>query len=146
MVIGDHFPRGGGPQRRYRYRQGIVGSLLPVFPVCSSRTRAASLGCTSSTRSPAAISCWASRRPSPGAPSTAHVRSGQACAQPTSSSACAGQARTRILPSGSSAAPSLPGYGFSAAPGAVGWDPGRTAHAWAELMSRLGYTRYVGGR
>jgi hypothetical protein len=38
---------------------------------------------------------------------------------------------------------SLPGYGFSAAAGSVGWDPGRTAHAWAELMNRLGYTRYV---
>jgi pimeloyl-ACP methyl ester carboxylesterase len=39
--------------------------------------------------------------------------------------------------------PSLPGYGFSAAPQSPGWDPGRTARAWAELMSRLGYTRYV---
>src|SRR5271169_2378775 len=39
--------------------------------------------------------------------------------------------------------PSLPGYGFSAAPASVGWDPGRTARAWAELMRRLGYTRYV---
>jgi pimeloyl-ACP methyl ester carboxylesterase len=39
--------------------------------------------------------------------------------------------------------PSLPGYGFSAAPGSVGWDPGRTARAWAELMNRIGYTRYV---
>jgi pimeloyl-ACP methyl ester carboxylesterase len=39
--------------------------------------------------------------------------------------------------------PSLPGYGFSAAPGSLGWDPGRTARAWAELMNRLGYTRYV---
>ena len=39
--------------------------------------------------------------------------------------------------------PSLPGYGFSAEPTEVGWDPGRTAHAWAELMRRLGYTRYV---
>jgi len=39
--------------------------------------------------------------------------------------------------------PSLPGYGFSAAPASVGWDPGRTARAWAELMHRLGYTRYV---
>jgi pimeloyl-ACP methyl ester carboxylesterase len=39
--------------------------------------------------------------------------------------------------------PSLPGFGFSAAPASVGWDPGRTARAWAELMSRLGYTRYV---
>ena len=40
-------------------------------------------------------------------------------------------------------APSLPGYGFSAEPTEVGWDPGRTAGAWAELMKRLGYTRYV---
>ena len=39
--------------------------------------------------------------------------------------------------------PSLPGYGFSAEPAEVGWDPGRIAHAWAELMRRLGYTRYV---
>src|ERR1700722_17218590 len=39
--------------------------------------------------------------------------------------------------------PSLPGYGFSAAPAQTGWDPGRVARAWAELMSRLGYTRYV---
>jgi pimeloyl-ACP methyl ester carboxylesterase len=39
--------------------------------------------------------------------------------------------------------PSLPGYGFSAVPTSVGWDPGRVAQAWAELMNRLGYTRYV---
>jgi pimeloyl-ACP methyl ester carboxylesterase len=39
--------------------------------------------------------------------------------------------------------PSLPGYGFSAGPDEVGWDPGRIARAWAELMRRLGYTRYV---
>ena len=39
--------------------------------------------------------------------------------------------------------PSLPGYGFSAEPAEVGWDPGRVARAWAELMRRLGYTRYV---
>jgi len=39
--------------------------------------------------------------------------------------------------------PSLPGYGFSGEPTEVGWDPGRVAHAWAELMRRLGYTRYV---
>jgi len=39
--------------------------------------------------------------------------------------------------------PSLPGYGFSAAPAEAGWDPGRIAQAWAELMRRLGYTRYV---
>jgi pimeloyl-ACP methyl ester carboxylesterase len=40
--------------------------------------------------------------------------------------------------------PSLPGYGFSAEPAEVGWDPGRIARAWAVLMDRLGYTRYVG--
>jgi pimeloyl-ACP methyl ester carboxylesterase len=39
--------------------------------------------------------------------------------------------------------PSLPGYGFSAEPAEVGWDPGRIARAWAELMNRLGYARYV---
>src|ERR671937_526485 len=39
--------------------------------------------------------------------------------------------------------PSLPGYGFSGEPVEVGWDLGRTASAWAELMHRLGYTRYV---
>ena len=39
--------------------------------------------------------------------------------------------------------PSLPGYGFSGEPTEVGWDPGRVARAWAELMRRLGYIRYV---
>jgi pimeloyl-ACP methyl ester carboxylesterase len=39
--------------------------------------------------------------------------------------------------------PSLPGYGFSGEPTEVGWDLGRTARAWAELMHRLGYPRYV---
>jgi pimeloyl-ACP methyl ester carboxylesterase len=39
--------------------------------------------------------------------------------------------------------PSLPGYGFSAEPAETGWDPGRIARAWAQLMDRLGYTRYV---
>jgi pimeloyl-ACP methyl ester carboxylesterase len=39
--------------------------------------------------------------------------------------------------------PSLPGYGFSGEPSELGWDSGRIAHAWAELMKRLGYTRYV---
>ncbi|GLS29208.1 Pimeloyl-ACP methyl ester carboxylesterase [Mesorhizobium albiziae] len=39
--------------------------------------------------------------------------------------------------------PSLPGYGFSGKPAAVGWNPPRIAKAWAVLMQRLGYTRYV---
>jgi pimeloyl-ACP methyl ester carboxylesterase len=39
--------------------------------------------------------------------------------------------------------PSLPGFGFSDEPKEIGWDPGRIARAWAELMNRLGYTRYV---
>ena len=39
--------------------------------------------------------------------------------------------------------PSLPGFGFSAEPAEVGWDPGRIGRAWAELMRRLGYDRYV---
>jgi pimeloyl-ACP methyl ester carboxylesterase len=39
--------------------------------------------------------------------------------------------------------PSLPGYGFSSEPTEIGWDVGRVGVAWAELMRRLGYTRYV---
>ncbi|RDJ10471.1 epoxide hydrolase family protein [Rhizobium grahamii] len=39
--------------------------------------------------------------------------------------------------------PSLPGHGFSGKPTKTGWDPIRIAHAWIELMDRLGYTRYV---
>jgi pimeloyl-ACP methyl ester carboxylesterase len=39
--------------------------------------------------------------------------------------------------------PSLPGYGFSAKPTDSGWNPERIARAWAQLMTRLGYTRYV---
>ena len=37
----------------------------------------------------------------------------------------------------------MPGYGFSGKPTDTGWDPDRIARAWAELMKRLGYTRYV---
>ena len=39
--------------------------------------------------------------------------------------------------------PSLPGFGFSGRPTSSGWDPDRIALTWAELMKRLGYTRYV---
>jgi pimeloyl-ACP methyl ester carboxylesterase len=39
--------------------------------------------------------------------------------------------------------PSLPGYGFSGEPTDLGWNVGRVAQAWAELMHRLDYTRYV---
>ena len=39
--------------------------------------------------------------------------------------------------------PSMPGYGFSAKPTGTGWNPERIARAWAELMKRIGYTRYV---
>jgi pimeloyl-ACP methyl ester carboxylesterase len=39
--------------------------------------------------------------------------------------------------------PSMPGYGFSGKPTSPGWGPERMARAWAELMKRLGYTRYV---
>jgi pimeloyl-ACP methyl ester carboxylesterase len=55
---------------------------------------------------------------------------------PTAHGGSAGDAFDLVLPS-------LPGYGFSAEPAEVGWDPGRIARAWAELMRRLGYTRYV---
>lgn len=39
--------------------------------------------------------------------------------------------------------PSIPGYGFSGKPTERGWDPIRIAHAWIELMKRLGYSKYV---
>ena len=39
--------------------------------------------------------------------------------------------------------PSMPGYGFSEKPASAGWGPERMGRAWAELMKRLGYTRYV---
>jgi pimeloyl-ACP methyl ester carboxylesterase len=39
--------------------------------------------------------------------------------------------------------PSMPGYGFSGKPTSTGWGPERMARAWAELMQRLGYDRYV---
>jgi pimeloyl-ACP methyl ester carboxylesterase len=55
---------------------------------------------------------------------------------PTKYGGAAGDAFHLVLPS-------LPGYGFSGEPTELGWDSGRIAHAWAELMNRLGYTRYV---
>jgi pimeloyl-ACP methyl ester carboxylesterase len=39
--------------------------------------------------------------------------------------------------------PSIPGYGFSGKPKGTSWDPDHIARAWAELMKRLGHTRYV---
>jgi pimeloyl-ACP methyl ester carboxylesterase len=39
--------------------------------------------------------------------------------------------------------PSMPGYGFSGKPATTGWGPERIARAWAELMKRLGYKKYV---
>ncbi|WP_369256479.1 epoxide hydrolase family protein [Geodermatophilus amargosae] len=39
--------------------------------------------------------------------------------------------------------PSMPGYGFSGKPTTTGWGPERMGRAWAELMHRLGYGRYV---
>jgi pimeloyl-ACP methyl ester carboxylesterase len=39
--------------------------------------------------------------------------------------------------------PSMPGYGYSGKPTTTGWGPERIARAWAELMKRLGYDRYV---
>ncbi len=55
---------------------------------------------------------------------------------PTSHGGTAGDAFHLVLPS-------LPGYGFSGEPTELGWESGRIALAWAELMRRLGYTRYV---
>ena len=55
---------------------------------------------------------------------------------PTAHGGAAGDAFDLVLPS-------LPGYGFSGEPAEVGWDPARIARAWAVLMGRLGYGRFV---
>jgi pimeloyl-ACP methyl ester carboxylesterase len=55
---------------------------------------------------------------------------------PTAHGGSAGDAFHLVLPS-------LPGYGFSGEPAEIGWYTGRVAQAWAELMHRLGYSRYV---
>ena len=55
---------------------------------------------------------------------------------PTSHGATAADAFHLVIPS-------LPGHGFSGKPTETGWDPVRIARAWAELMKRLGYERYV---
>ena len=55
---------------------------------------------------------------------------------PTAHAGAAGDAFDLVLPS-------IPGYGFSGKPAELGWYAGRVAQAWAELMRRLGYTRYV---
>src|ERR1700754_2569417 len=55
---------------------------------------------------------------------------------PTAHGAEAGDAFDLVIPS-------LPGHGFSGNPTETGWDPIRIARAWAELMERLGYDRYV---
>ena len=55
---------------------------------------------------------------------------------PTASGASAKDAFHLVIPS-------MPGYGFSGKPTGTGWGPERMARAWAELMKRLGYTRYV---
>jgi pimeloyl-ACP methyl ester carboxylesterase len=55
---------------------------------------------------------------------------------PTAHDGLAGDAFHLVLPS-------LPGYGFSGEPGEIGWNPGRVAGAWTELMRRLGYAHHV---
>ena len=40
--------------------------------------------------------------------------------------------------------PSMPGYGFSDQPAELGWSGNRIAHAWAELMKRLGLREVCG--
>lgn len=40
-------------------------------------------------------------------------------------------------------APSIPGFGFSGKPSTTGWGSDRIGRAWATLMQRLGYQRYV---
>jgi pimeloyl-ACP methyl ester carboxylesterase len=55
---------------------------------------------------------------------------------PTTHGASAGDAFHVVIPS-------MPGYGFSGKPTGTGWGPERMGRAWADLMRRLGYSRYV---
>jgi pimeloyl-ACP methyl ester carboxylesterase len=57
-------------------------------------------------------------------------------ADPTAHGASAADAFHLVIPS-------MPGYGFSGKPTSTGWGPERMGRVWAELMRRLGYTRYV---
>jgi pimeloyl-ACP methyl ester carboxylesterase len=57
-------------------------------------------------------------------------------ADPTAHGGSAGDAFHVVIPS-------MPGYGFSGKPTNTGWGPERMGRAWAELMKRLGYSRYV---
>ena len=76
-----------------------LGSFLLTAPVFNSRTRAASFGWTSTTRSPAVTSCSARRRPRHFAPSIAQVRSGHPLAHSSNRSTWVTEELTRISPS-----------------------------------------------
>ena len=84
MVIGPGRPASGRTPRRDRHRTRIIRVVLVGIARGQQPDPGAQLGGTSRTHSPAATSCWARRCPSPPAPSTAQVRSGQAAAQATS--------------------------------------------------------------
>jgi pimeloyl-ACP methyl ester carboxylesterase len=56
--------------------------------------------------------------------------------EPTTHGASASDAFHMVIPS-------MPGYGFSGKPTSTGWGPERMGRAWAALMKRLGYDRYV---
>lgn len=60
----------------------------------------------------------------------------EALTDPTAHGGTASEAFHLVLPS-------IPGFGFSGKPTDKGWGPEHIAHAWAELMKRLGYNRYV---
>ena len=106
VVIAPGLADIGRAQRRDRDRPGVVGIVLVRYPRSPATAPGRpSLGGTSSTRSPAASSCWASKWPTPPAPSTAQVRSGHAPRpRRATGSTWAAQARTRSWPSCSSAA------------------------------------------
>ena len=94
-----------GPQRRDRHRPGIVRVGLVRVAGLQQPDPGSQLGLHIQHPLAGGDQLLGQQPPSPRAPSTAQVRSGQACAQATSFPAWSGQARTRSLPSGSSAAP-----------------------------------------
>ena len=71
-----------------------LGSFLWERFELNSRVRAANVAGTSTTVSPAVISCWASKNPSPSAPSIAHNRRSNGSAHAKSCDVCARVAHT----------------------------------------------------
>jgi hypothetical protein len=105
MVIRFHLPPRGRAQRRDGDRPGVVGVVLVRVPGRQQPHPGPQLRLHVQHPLTRGDQLPVQQMPSPPAPSTAQVRSGQSAAHATSRWAWAAEARTRSSPSGSSAAP-----------------------------------------